>query len=98
MTSSAEITRRIVVAGQVQGVGYRYNMAREARRRSLRGWVRNRRDGTVEALVSGEQGNVDALVAWARRGPPAARVSNVDVHEVAEGGGDYDSFDIVESA
>jgi|SRR5579862_965110 len=97
MSSPAKATRRIVVSGEVQGVGFRYAMAREARRRSLCGWVRNVRDGTVEALVVGEASDVDAIVAWARRGPPAANVAAVDVRDVAAGddGERYASFEIV---
>ncbi|MBO9554740.1 acylphosphatase [Cellulomonas sp.] len=77
--------RRIVVRGMVQGVGYRWSMAREAGRRGARGWVRNREDGAVEAVVEGDEETVDALVAWARRGPAGAAVSDVAVDEAPPG-------------
>ncbi|MEO8566222.1 MAG: acylphosphatase [Betaproteobacteria bacterium] len=79
MSAAVPIARRLVIAGRVQGVGFRYAFADEARMRGLGGWVRNRRDGRVEALVSGPAPDVDAMIAWARVGPPAARVSSVDV-------------------
>ncbi len=67
----------------VQGVGFRACLADEARLRGISGWVRNRRDGSVEALVHGEADAVDALVAWSRRGPRAARVDRVTVDDGA---------------
>jgi acylphosphatase len=79
VSAAAQIARRLVIAGRVQGVGFRYAFADEARMRGLGGWVRNRRDGRVEALVSGPAEEVEALIAWARVGPPAARVASVDV-------------------
>jgi len=72
------IALRLVVRGRVQGVGFRYAMVEAAARHGVAGWVRNRRDGTVEALVQGEPAAVEAVVAWCRRGPPAARVEAVD--------------------
>ena len=72
-------TRRLVIRGLVQGVGFRYSLQREALRLGLVGWVRNRRDGTVEAVVCGPESAVHSMVAWAHRGPPAARVESVDV-------------------
>jgi len=77
------IARRVVVRGRVQGVGFRYAMVDVASEAGVSGWVRNRRDGAVEALVQGDATAVDAIVAWCRRGPPAARVTGVDV-EAAE--------------
>jgi acylphosphatase len=71
------IACRVVVHGTVQGVGYRYAMIDAAAAFRVTGWVRNRRDGTVEALVQGEREAVDQLVAWCRRGPPSARVKEV---------------------
>ncbi len=76
------ITRRIVVHGRVQGVGFRYATVEAARALGVDGWVRNRRDGTVEALLQGEEDAVERAIAWARRGPPAARVERVDIAEV----------------
>ena len=73
------VTMHLRIAGRVQGVGYRDAMRSEARAGGVAGWVRNRRDGTVEAVLQGAPGAVDAVVAWARRGPPAARVNGVDV-------------------
>jgi len=70
-------TRQIRVSGRVQGVGFRYALRDEARRLGLCGWVRNCADGTVEALLQGDAEAVAALVAWARRGPPLARVDDV---------------------
>ena len=66
-----------VIEGRVQAVGFRYWTAREAEALSLRGWVRNRRDGTVEALFAGPEAAVDAMVDACRRGPPSARVARV---------------------
>ena len=78
------IARRIVVHGRVQGVGFRESLRREAQRHGVAGWVRNRRDGTVEAMLHGEVAAVEALVAWAGHGPPAAQVTSIEV-EVASG-------------
>lgn len=78
------LTRRLQISGRVQGVGFRYAMQQEAARRGVRGWVRNRRDGSVEALLVGDDGAVEALSAWARQGPPGAKVSQVHVHPASE--------------
>ena len=77
------IARRLVVRGRVQGVGYRDAMIAAAYASDVRGWVRNRRDGSVEAHLQGRAEDVEALVAWSRRGPPAARVSEVRVDEAS---------------
>jgi len=77
------IARRLSINGRVQGVGFRYALADEARARNLSGWVRNRRDGSVEALIAGPDAEVEALIAWARRGPPAARVTEVSIEPAA---------------
>ena len=82
--------KRLRIHGVVQGVGFRYSLQREAVRLGLAGWVRNRRDGTVEALALGPAAAVDALVAWARRGPPSARVERV---EVAPDEGHFTTFE-----
>jgi acylphosphatase len=71
--------RHVVIRGRVQGVGYRAWTEDEALRHDLEGWVRNRRDGTVEAVFSGPDDVVEAMIAACRRGPPAARVEAVDV-------------------
>jgi acylphosphatase len=70
---------RLVVTGRVQGVGYRDWTIRTARRLGLTGWVRNRTDGSVEALVVGEDTAVGTMIEACRRGPPAAHVDSVDV-------------------
>ena len=72
------IALRLVVRGRVQGVGFRYALVEVAAMHGVAGWVRNRRDGTVEALVQGEGAAVEAVFAWCRRGPPAARVDEVE--------------------
>lgn len=82
------------IEGTVQGVGYRYALQREAERLGLSGWVRNRRDGSVESVAQGASEALQALEAWARRGPPAARVSGVAVSVPAEEHGSYQGFAI----
>lgn len=74
----------LVITGLVQGVGYRQWMCAEAERRGLTGWVRNRRDGSVEAMVDGPAEAVASMIEAARRGPRAARVGDVQVTQ-AEG-------------
>lgn len=73
------IRRRAVVHGLVQGVGFRWSTAREAARLGVRGWVRNRPDGTVEAAVEGPAGDVEAMLRWLGHGPAGAVVHAVDV-------------------
>lgn len=68
---------RFLVTGLVQGVGFRYFVQREARRLHLRGWVRNRADGSVEALAAGSARALAAFAEALRQGPPAARVERV---------------------
>lgn len=73
------VSRRLTIRGRVQGVGYRDALCSEAERQGVAGWVRNRTDGSVEALLQGDAEQVSALIGWARRGPPAARVDEVRV-------------------
>jgi acylphosphatase len=70
---------RAVVTGRVQGVWFRGSCRREAIRLGVAGWVVNRPDGTVEIEAEGDRASVDALVSWAHRGPPRARVEHVEV-------------------
>ncbi len=90
---SSKVRARIVVSGRVQGVCFRYTMDREAERRQVNGWVRNCRDGTVEAVVEGEKEAVESLISWCRQGPPGAVVRKVDV-EWQEYQGEFKSFSI----
>lgn len=76
--------RHLRISGRVQGVGYRAWAVGQATRRSLSGWVRNRRDGTVEALVVGDEQAIDTFIIACHKGPLAARVEHIDVRESDE--------------
>jgi acylphosphatase len=89
------ITRHLRIYGRVQGVGFRVYMQREAQRLGVSGWVRNRHDGTVEATAHGAPDAVEALIAWARHGPPSARVTHLDD---TEDEGSYDGFEQLATA
>ncbi|HSO98960.1 MAG TPA: acylphosphatase [Solirubrobacteraceae bacterium] len=72
------VRRRLVVRGRVQGVFFRDSVRAEAKANGVRGWVRNRDDGSVEAVFEGEPGAVERVSAFCRAGPPRARVDRVD--------------------
>lgn len=78
------IIRHVVARGRVQGVGYRAFVEDEAQRLALHGWVRNRRDGSVEAVFAGPRAAVDAMIETCRRGPFSARVSELAQREGIE--------------
>ena len=84
-------SRRLVITGIVQGVGFRYAMLAQARLLGVTGWVRNRRDGSVEAMVSGDAGQLAAMLDWSRSGPGGAAVDNVMIETA---GGDYQDFEL----
>jgi len=79
------LTRRVVIEGFVQGVGYRDFARRVALRRRISGWVRNRTDGTVEALISGPPADIEAVLAEFKRGPRGARIAAVRLTEPRSG-------------
>lgn len=67
------------ITGKVQGVYYRWATLQEATARGVTGWVRNKPDGSVEAVLEGDERQVKDLIAWCQRGPEAARVDGVDI-------------------
>jgi len=72
------VIRHVLIRGRVQGVGFRAFVEYTALEQGLQGWVRNRRDGTVEAVFAGPQHAVDATIATCRTGPGSARVDHLD--------------------
>lgn len=85
------ITRRVIITGRVQGVGFRFYMEHKARQHGVNGWVRNRRDGSVEAVIQGSSDAVEAMIHSARRGPRGAVVTDV---QISEDSGDYAAFEV----
>ena len=77
-----------MISGRVQGVGFRYWLAGEARRAGVRGWARNTVDGSVEAVIAGDDEAVEAVVAHCRAEPPAARVTGVAREPAPDPGGE----------
>jgi acylphosphatase len=93
------MTRHLFIEGLVQGVGYRAAMRAEAQRLGLTGWVRNRAEGGVEAIVQGRAEALEHLIAWAHRGPPAARVGAVRVTDAqVERGHRFEQFEQLPTA
>ena len=92
------MTKQLRISGTVQGVGFRYSLEREARALGLAGWVRNRRDGSVEAVLQGDADAVDKLITWSRHGPPSARVQRVDVQAPEEPARVYQDFEQLPTA
>ncbi|MEN6585394.1 MAG: acylphosphatase [Sulfuricella sp.] len=90
MSESARVTKLLRLYGRVQGVFYRESMCRKAAELGVTGWVRNRRDGTVEAMVQGDEEAVRRMLEWARRGPEMAQVTDM---VVGQGSGSYAEFE-----
>jgi acylphosphatase len=84
MSEEGEAKVRVTIKGRVQGVGFRYWICGEARRLGLRGWVRNRPDGAVEALFAGPGARVEDMLAACWRGPNFARITAVGVQEAPD--------------
>lgn len=82
--------RHLIITGRVQGVWFRESMRLEAERLGVTGWVRNRADGSVEAMVAGTAEQIAAMMNWARRGPPDAHVDHVAVEL---GTGEFHGFE-----
>lgn len=78
------MAKHLRISGLVQGVGYRASFEAQARALGLRGWVRNRVDGSVEALVRGDAPALERIIDWARHGPPASRVDGLAVTDVED--------------
>ena len=85
------MVRHLHIFGQVQGVGFRYRFSEQAQRLGISGWVSNRRGGSVEAMIAGTPEALQVLTAWARLGPPAARVERI---EVSAADGEFTGFEL----
>jgi acylphosphatase len=83
--------KRLLISGVVQGVGFRYSMMAQARLLGVTGWVRNRRDGRVEAVIAGDPAQIEAMLAWSRTGPAGSSVDAVLVEPAA---GDFPDFEL----
>ena len=90
---SETVTRHLRIFGRVQGVWYRESMRQEAERLAITGWVRNRLDGSVEALVQGDAESIESIVKWCRRGPQQAQVTHIDMDDVPPQTGGMTKFD-----
>ncbi len=86
------ICRHLTIRGKVQGVYYRASAQSAAVAHGLTGWVRNRRDGSVEAVVNGPLLAVQAFIEWAYQGPPEARVEDIEIHDSEDSGHDRFEF------
>ena len=82
-------TKHLIITGRVQGVGFRNYVAHKAKQFQCTGWVRNRHDGSVEAMIQGTPENVAAMIVRAQRGPPTSAVASVEVND---GSGSYTEF------
>jgi len=87
----ADIQVHLIISGRVQGVFYRYSTQREATRFGLTGWVKNLRNGDVEAVIEGEEGLVEEMIKWCWQGPPGARIQDIKI-ERKPSTGDFSDF------
>lgn len=86
MNTSQQIRAHVFITGRVQGVGYRFHTGYQAHQQGITGWVRNRIDGSVEAVFEGELSAVEAMIQWCHQGPETALVEEVTVeYEPPEG-------------
>ncbi|MBI1813984.1 MAG: acylphosphatase [Deltaproteobacteria bacterium] len=91
--ASQAVRLQLVITGRVQGVGFRYAVLDEARRLQVAGWVRNRRDGSVEVIAEGSRGRLEQLAVWCHDGPRGALVSHVETNW-GEASGEFHEFSI----
>ncbi len=84
----------LLVSGYVQGVFFRANTQEKASGLGLRGWVRNRYDGTVEAVFEGERGKIEDIIKWCHKGPPGSKVNNVSI-DWEDYKGEFEDFNII---
>lgn len=87
----AKTTKQLVITGRVQGVGLRYAMCDEAIRREINGWVKNMGDGSVHAVVQGEDEKVADIITWIEKSPGLSQVQNV---RISDSSGDFHDFEI----
>jgi acylphosphatase len=90
--NEAPRTVHLRIEGRVQGVGYRAFVEMRAAQLGLSGWVRNRRDGSVEAVLQGAPATIDHMLEQCRKGPPGSRVDRVEI--IGEGVGAFDDFEV----
>lgn len=93
MNTNKKVRAHIFVSGKVHGVFFRAHTAERARELGITGWVRNWPDGRVEAVFEGEKEKVKEMVEWTKKGPPVARVNNIDI-EWQEYQGEFENFEI----
>ena len=86
----------VVISGRVQGVWYRASTKQKAEELGLRGWVKNTQEGNVEAVFEGSEAAIDEMIAWCRKGPALAHVTNVNVIEKRQGN-QYTDFTVLHS-
>lgn len=87
--------KHLRISGVVQGVGFRYSMMAQARLLGITGWVRNRRDGSVEAMIAGDAAQVEVMLAWSRIGPAGGAVDKVIVEPAV---GEFQDFELQSTA
>jgi acylphosphatase len=88
-----KVRRHVIVRGEVQGVFFRDSTRKQAEERSVSGWVRNRDDGSVEAVFEGSEDAVESMLEWCRSGPSRAQVEDMDV-SVEDNSDDLDGFEV----
>ncbi|MDZ7700501.1 MAG: acylphosphatase [Deltaproteobacteria bacterium] len=91
--STSKTSAHVMISGRVQGVFFRAETREKARRLGLTGWVRNTRDGRVEAVFEGDAHAVEKMLRWCEKGPPSSRVEKVDA-DYAQYTGEFDSFSV----